>query len=338
MNLLKYDTRHIRAFQYQKPFIQFSHLQDNLLPLANILFASSASLKINNSQLQQCIHLISLLEKPSYTITITYKNNILEIFYQTPCGFNSTHSFSSENLELWHKEFTNAIKEFSLAQLYNTKYSGKTIMEQFFKELSIELPSSMQILTVNYTNEFFFIPFEFLYRYYYITINLPSEGSNSKEIELIKNIAIMYDPDLELAQEESLYMFKLLEKRGFVFNNQQPDVALISAHGQIVNHKSMLQNTTLQELTHEINPQLIIFNTCLIGQQNSGIIQEFINKKTITIASPFFTLCSKTIFSPLLRFLTNTSTQSITIAFWILKIFYPNIYQYFRIYIPTDKQ
>ncbi|MGL5956331.1 MAG: hypothetical protein ACRC0X_06990, partial [Brevinema sp.] len=58
-------------------------------------------------------------------------------------------------------------------------------------------------------------------------------------------------------------------------------------------------------------------------------------KGSIVIASPFYTLCEKTIFGPLLRFLNNSS--HIWTAFCLLKIFYPKIYKYFRIYFPNKK-
>jgi hypothetical protein len=161
-------------------------------------------------------------------------------------------------------------------------------------------------------------------------------SSINAQIARIHRAAIMYDPDLDLSKEESLYTLKLLEKRAYILDQHNPDLVLVSAHGMIDQDKSYLVNKVLESLVLEKSPKVIIFNSCLLAQCPQGIIQNFLDKGCVVIASPFYTLCNKTIFGPLLRFLNDSSGDSVWKALMILKIFYPRIYRYFRIYIPYN--
>ncbi len=321
MLLLRYDTQHIRAFQKDSSSIKFSHFQDDLLPLAPTLFAKSTSIKITSKQIDHCL---SFLQREIYKINISYQNGELTI--TTP---HKQKTLSVAHTNYWGNLFIEQTKNFSISNYFNVNHQGQFIMEEFLKEFDISL--SPKTLHIHYTDEFFFIPFEFVYKYFYVKIFLPSP--NNPTPSPIKDVSILHDPNLELALDESLYTVQLLEKRNLhLTKNNTPDLALISAHGIIDNNHSLLENPTTQSLTTYLSPKIIVFNSCILAQQPQGIIQHFLDQGTIVIASPFYTLCEKTIFSPLLRFITDT--KSIWIAFCMLRIFYPNIYQYFRIYFP----
>ncbi len=321
MLLLSYDTRHIRVMDRNTP-VEFSHFQDDLLPLAPTLFAKSASIKITQKQIDHCL---SFLQREIYKISISYKNNELTI--TTP---HKQKTLSSAHTKYWENLFIEQTKSFSISNYFGITHQGTFIMEEFLKEFDI--PLSPKILHIHYIDEFFFIPFEFVYKYFYVKIFLPSQ--NNPTPSPIQNISILHDPNLELSIDESLKSFKvLLEKRFFrLVKNNTPDLALISAHGIIDNNISRLENTETQSQTTYLSPKVIVFNSCILAQQPHGVIQHFLDQGTIVIASPFYTLCEKTIFLPLLRFVTDT--KSIWIAFCMLRVFYPNIYQYFRIYFP----
>ncbi len=322
MLLLTYDTQHIRVLEKNSSSFEFSHFQDELLPLAPTLFDNSTSIKIAQKQIDHCI---SFLQREIYKINISYKNGELTI--TTP---HKQKTLSPAHTNYWSNLFIEQTKNFSVSNYFELTHQGQFIMEEFLKEFDISL--SPKILHIHYIDEFFFIPFEFVYKYFYVKIFLPS--TNNPTPSPIKDVSILYDPNLELAQDESLYtIYLLLEKRNLhLTKNNTPDLALISAHGTIDNNISKLENPETQSQTTYLSPKIIVFNSCLLAQQPQGIIQHFLDQGTIVIASPFYTLCEKTIFSPLLRFITDT--KSIWTAFCMLRIFYPNIYQYFRIYFP----
>ncbi len=321
MLLLRYDTKHIRAFKKDISSIKFSHFQDDLLPLAPTLFAKSSSIKITPKQIDCCV---SFLQREIYKINISYQNHSLTV--TTP---HKQTTLSPAHTNYWRNLFTTQTQDFSIYNYFNVRHQGQFIMEEFLKEFDISL--SPKILHVHYIDEFFFIPFEFVYKHFYVKIFLPS--TNNPTPSPIKNVTILYDPNLELSLDESVYTTQLLEKRNLLLiKNNTPDLALISAHGTINNHTSKLENPEIHSLTTYLTPKIIVFNSCILAQQPHGIIQHFLNQGTIVITSPFYTLCEKTIFSPLLRFITDT--KSIWTTFCMLRIFYPNIYQYFRIYFP----
>ncbi|MGL4676984.1 MAG: hypothetical protein ACRCWI_04890 [Brevinema sp.] len=329
MNLLRYDTRHIRVFQENLSFIKFSHFQDELLPIADSLFAQSSSIKITPKQIQNCFPLLELNQ--AYLITIYHKNNDLLFDIQTP-NFSHQYSLSKADQQYWSHLFSEQIEIFSRSDYLGIVHQGQSIMESFFEQLGIPLPSIPTILEISYRENFYFIPFEFLYPYFFVKVFIVSKTGLLLP-KMIHSTSIMFDPNLELAYEESLYILKLLEKRSLQLNNKKAELLLVSAHGATSEGRSYLENQTLESLIIELSPHIVIFNSCVLARQPQGIIQHFIDKGTIVIASPFYTLCKKTIFAPILRFITNSGNT--WTAFCLLKIFYPKIYKYFRIYFPS---
>ena len=331
--LLKYDTQHIRVFSHDEQFMKLSHYEDDLLMIADFLFAQSAALKVSDKQIQQCHNLVKGLQNPAYRMVINYDKARLS-FSVSYLENHYEYSFTEEQIICWQELFSESTKSFTIADNFDLPHHGKKIMILFFKELKIPIPSSLTVLEVCYSNQFFFIPFEFLYSVFmvkqYINSFIDTQSSE------IHRAAIMYDPDLKLSKEESLYTLKLLEKRSYRFDQQNPDLVLVSAHGMIDQEKSFLVNEVLESLVLEKSPKVIIFNSCLLAQCPQGIIQSFLDKGCVVIASPFYTLCHKTIFGPLLRFLNNSSGDSVWKALIMLKVFYPRIYRYFRVYIPYN--
>ena len=331
--LLKYDTQHIRVFSHDEQFIKLSHYEDEFLMIADCLFAQSATLKVSDKQMQECHDLVNALKKQQYRMVINYDNTHLS-FSVSYLENHYEYSFTEEQIICWQELFIESTKSFATADNFNLPHHGKKTMILFFEELQIPIPSSLTVLEVYYTNQFFCIPFEFLYGVFMVKQYIPS--SIDTELSKIHRVAIMYDPDLELSKEESLNTLKLLEKRAYILDQHNPDLVLVSAHGMIDQDKSYLVNDVLESLVLEKSPKVIIFNSCLLAQCPQGIIQNFLDKGCVVIASPFYTLCNKTIFGPLLRFLNDSSGDSVWKALMMLKIFYPRIYRYFRIYIPYN--
>lgn len=329
--LLKYDTQHIRVFSHDDQFMKLSHYEDDFLMIADCLFAQSATLKVSDKQIQQCHDLVNALQIPHYRIVINYDNTHLN-FSVSYLENHYEYSFTEEQIICWKELFAESTRSFATADNFDLPHHGKKIMILFFKELQISIPSSLTVLEVYYPNQFFFIPFEFLYSIFMVKQYINSSiNVQSSEID---RVAIMYDPDLELSKEESLYTLKLLEKRSYRLDQQDPDLILVSAHGMIDQSKSFLVNDVLESLVEERLPKVIVFNSCLLAQCPQGVIQTFLDKGCVVIASPFYTLCNKTIFGPLLRFLNNSSGDGVWKTLILLKVFYPRIYIYFRIYIP----
>ena len=329
--LLKYDTQHIRVFSHDEQFIKLSHYEDEFLMIADCLFAQSATLKVSDKQIQECHNLVNGLKNDPYRMVIKYDKAHLN-FSVSYLEKHYEYSFTEEQIFCWQELFTESTKSFATADNFNLPHHGKKTMILFFEELQIPIPSSLTVLEVYYPNQFFYVPFEFLYGIFMVKDYMPS--SVDTEISKIHRVAIMYDPDLKLSKEESLYMLKLLEKRSYILDQHNPDLVLVSAHGMVDQDKSYLVNDVLESLILEKSPKVIVFNSCLLAQCPQGIIQTFLDKGCVVIASPFYTLCHKTIFGPLLRFLNDTSGDSVWKSLMMLKIFYPRIYRYFRIYIP----
>ena len=329
--LLKYDTQHIRVFSHDEQFMKLSHYEDSFLMIADCLFAQSSTRKVSDKQIQQCHDLVNGLKNPHYRMIINYDKAHLS-FSVSYLENHYEYFFTEEQIICWQELFTESTKSFTIADNFNLPHHGKKTMILFFKELQIPIPPSLTVLEVFYSNQFFYIPFEFLYSVFmvkqYIHSSIEAQSSN------IQRAAIMYDPDLKLSKEESLHMLKLLEKRAYRLDQHDPDLVLVSAHGMIDQNKSYLVNDVLESLVEEKLPKIIIFNSCLLAQCPQGIIQSFLDKGCVVIASPFYTLCNKTIFGPLLRFLNNTSGDSVWKALMMLKVFSPRIYRYFRVYIP----
>ncbi len=329
--LLKYDTQHIRVFSHDDQFMKLSHYEDSFLEIADCLFAQSATLKVSDKQIHQCHDLVNGLKNDPYRMVIKYDKAHLNfsVFYLKN---HYEYSCTEEQILCWQELFTESTRSFTTADNFDLPHHGKKTMILFFEELQIPIPSSLTILEVYYPNQFFFIPFEFLYSIFMVKHYIQS--SNDTQFSRIHKVAIMYDPDLELSKEESLYTLKLLEKRSYSLDQHDPDLVLVSAHGMIDQHKSFLVNDVLESLVLEKSPKVIIFNSCLLAQFPQGIIQNFLDQSCVVIASPFYILCHKTIFGPLLRFLNNTSGDSVWKSLLMLKVFYPRIYRYFRVYIP----
>ncbi|MGL5956368.1 MAG: hypothetical protein ACRC0X_07185, partial [Brevinema sp.] len=319
MYLLRYDNRHIRVFQNHKNFIKFSHFQDELIPITDSLFAQSSSIKISSSQIQRCFALLETTDP--YLITIYYQQEELLFDIHTP-NFSVKQSLSKIQQQYWSHLFFQQTKNFAQFDYLGIAHQGQFIMERFFEELQIPIPKTLTILEISYPEDFYFIPFEFLYNYFFVKIFITAKQETLSP-KMIQTVSIMFDPDLELAYEESFSILKLLEKRAFRLDHKTADLLLVSAHGAINHTLSYLENQTLESLITEFSPHLVIFNSCELAYQPSGIIQHFLDKGSIVIASPFYTLCEKTIFGPLLRFLNNSS--HIWTAFCLLKIFYPKI-------------
>ncbi len=333
-NLLKYDTQHVRVFNRDNQFMKFSHYEDRLLVIADSLFAQSSTLKVSDKNIQQCHDLIDSLENNHYYMVINYDNTHLSF----TISYEKNHYeyvLTQKQLIYWQELFQESTKSFTMADNFDLPHHGKKIMILFFKELQIPIPTSLTVLKIYYSNQFFFIPFEFIYSIFivkhYIISAVKIQSSR------IHSASIMYDPELELSKDESLHTLKLLEKRSYILDYKTPDLILVSAHGGVDQYKSYLLNDVLESLLEQNSSKIIIFNSCLLAQCTQGLIQNFLDKGCVVIASPFYTLCQKTIFGPLLRFLNNSSGDSVWMSLILLKIFYPRIYRYFRIYIPYKK-
>ena len=336
MYLLKYDTHHIRAFVSNQDFIEFSHYVDDLLPLADILFTSSSSLKISSQRLKNSKILLNILQKPPSTLILHYDQTKLQIkFISSERYIEKT--ISEDRVLHWRNVFQKDVTNFSLNASFNLPHQGPKNILLFLEELGIVIESHLELWEVFYPEDFFFVPFEFenrlLIRHKVPYTDILYRG---QECLPIKKVSIMFDPELVLSKEESSYTLKLLEKRSFKLDRENSNILLVSAHGTIHQGLGLLENETLEELIKEQDPEVIVFNSCVLAQETKGILEHFLSKGSKVIASPFYTLCEKTIFSPLLRFLSHTSNDKVWKSFAILKIFYPNIYRYFRYLEPYE--
>ncbi len=323
MKLLRYDTRNVRSFKSDGDFIKPDGFFNNLLPLARELFANSSSLNILPKQMSQCSELAEYLSAAHSNIIISWNEHLEMVFAFE--GVYASRRLDRKSAEKWHDIFMELCGAFSLYNSLGKDYDCKSKVEEFFSELEISIPKG--ILRVRYTDNFYFIPFEFLDMYVYIEMKA---GQNALCTKNLKQVSIHYDPDLHTAESESRHTVELLKLRNFRLNYKDPELLLVSTHSSVANGKSYLINEELEKRVRLVSPKLAVFNSCIIAHQPAGLIQHFLDKGSLVIASPFFTLCSKTIFSPLLRFLE----KDVLTAFFLIRIFYPDIYKYFRIYIP----
>ncbi len=321
MKLLRYDTHRIRTFVREGDFIKFEGFSDFLKPIADLMFANSNSLYITKKQMKDCRELASVKGRDELEISF---NKDLNIVFKS--GGNAVfRTMDEDKAAEWQNRFQGLCGAFSMANYLNKSHKGREVLEEFLSELDIK-PSG-KILKIKYMDKFYFAPFEFLDLYFYIEMPALKNAESTKEL---KQISIYYDPELHTAESESMHFVELIKLRNYKLNTKNPELLLVSTHSRIENGISRLDNEELEKRIKLLKPKLVIFNSCVIAQNPEGIVQYFLDMGCTVLASPFYTLCSKTIFSPIFRFLDG----DILTTFFLVKIFYPKIYKYFRIYIP----
>jgi len=322
--LLKYDNNHIRAYYKDKDFIQFSHFEDRLLPLVKVLFVTSASICLTTRQIDLCYYLIDK-NTADYQLILDYQQSL----HISLSSSNLQYDYEMDQIrcQYWQDIFNNDADNFSLYNVLGLQSQGKSNLYKFLKEIKFPIPKYPCKMKILYKNRYFFIPIEFSSLFF--VVHVIEDEYNYKNTDL-KNVSIMYDPDLQFAYEDSLNILKIIEKCNLSLNMSNPDILLISAHG-IIDKESHLENKELELLIESQTPKITIFNSCLLGRKYKGIISDFIQKESMIIASPYYILANKTIFPPMLRFLYDL--DCIYYTFQIMKIFYPNIGKYFRLFI-----
>lgn len=325
--LLKYDTQHVRVFRYKNGFIEFLYFQDELLLLSDLLFSHSSSLIISREQLKKLfeylnissVHNLFLYHADSGELVVQHLNPEKESIY----------TLEKSRVKYWSDIFRRETEKFSTFQNFSLPYFGRNYLENFLKEVGLVIPENITILKIFYYGKFFFIPFELIYDCFLIEHIVP--GDVCKGRKLIKKVGMFLDPDLEVSKREFLDMRALIEKRGFLFSNKNPDLLLISAHG-MRGECSKLKNEALEAKVRELCPEIIVFNSCALGQEFEGLIAFCMSKGIKVIASPFDVLSNKTILGPILKFIKFSDKEHVWHTFLMLRIFYPTIYSYFRYY------
>ncbi|MGL4561403.1 MAG: hypothetical protein ACRCV0_03835 [Brevinema sp.] len=303
--------------------------------LAPYLFSYSAHLPFSQQKLEKYRALVNALQQKSqYTLTIYYDDDLIFTFQNQEQKITS--SMSSQRAFYWSDQFHQATKMASIYDSLNVNDQREELLLRFLEEMGISFPQEFFILNVIYQGRYFYVPFEFLSgkvlpKHIFCCLDTITQQSIHSQERL--KFAMMFDPDLATSYPESLKVLKLLEIKDFSFDQQYPDIILVSAHGAIDEKSNFLENKSLEEIIKNISlPKIIIFNCCLLAQKHEGIIKYFTDQGTDVIASPFYTLADKTIFPALLRFFIPNGNMFEIFA--VAGIFYPRLFRYFR-YITT---
>lgn len=315
MILLRYDTRHIRAFRREGDFLKPDSFFDELLPLAPGLFASSSSLRLNASLMQKLLQLSRLLKTPPVN---------LEVLRHSPLRLRlgeKEYALDLERTEFWRKVFAEDTGFHTAACRFGLPHQGKQHLEAFFAELGITLPPA--ILAVE--EKGFFLPLEFLAGSvfcFHKKRGVPASGKWG-------SLHLLYDKNLLYAQEDAERVAYLIQKRGVRSDAQNPDILLVADHGHA---DGRLENFVLEEKVLAFKPRLTVVNSCSAAQG------AFAHKMAgACILSPYETEADKSVFAPLLRFLQGLGNRDLFTAFTLACLFYPNMANYYRIYLPTNK-
>ncbi|MGL4389143.1 MAG: hypothetical protein ACRCTJ_07110 [Brevinema sp.] len=329
--LLNFDGRHIRSFETKDNFLSFVSFEDELKELAPYLFTLSADITISPTTLQKCYQLASAQKNHHYSLSIFYDSDLKFVFQRNDSS--DTYKMSHERFKYWQEQFYRISQEFTLYHIVGIRAHHIDIIINFFEELELKIPDYYFLCDVIYEDKYIYIPFEFL-NHRFLTQHVVKKQKNSIHARSnIHSFGMYFDPDLEGSYPESLKVLKLLEMRNFQLNQKTPNIMFVSAHGIIDEGLSLLQNQTLEAIIKDLpNPELIVFNSCLLSQEGTGIIEYFIKNNTDIIASPFYVPMEKTIFPALLRFF-SIKGDFFTI-FAVANLFNSTLSKYFR-YITT---
>lgn len=325
--LLRSDNRHIRAYTNQKNQIKFFRLEDELLPIKNNLFASSSSLKADDSEIEQ---LKNFIYAETYLVQVNYQSE-LEILIQ--CKHKKfCYILSEERTKFWKQRFIEDTELFPIYDSFGLKnHQGRNHILEFLDEIQFALPNNYIKLFITYGQEYFFIPFEFASD---LLLAIHCQNKHSDETGLFKTISLIYNKELYGAPTESEKIAYLTDKRNFIIDNVQPELLFVADHGTIENNQGKLVHNKIEEKIKNTSPKLTVLNSCHLARIKNGIIFHFLNKNSVVIASPFRTPAHKSVFSPLLKFLYGYSYNDIVNSFAITGIFYPSVRKYFRIFLP----
>lgn len=315
MTLLRYDTRHIRAFQREGDFLKPHSFFDELLPLASSLFASSSSLRLNASLMQNLRLLSGFLQTPPVK---------LEVLSHSPLRLRLAereYALEPKRSEFWRKIFAEDISLHTAACRFGLPHQGKQHLEAFFAELGMTLPRA--ILAVEEKD--FFLPLEFLAGSVFCFHKKKGAPASGKW----GSLHLLYDKNLLYALEDAERVAYLIEKRGVRSDAENPDILFVADHGHADGH---LENFVLEERVLAFKPRLTVVNSCSVAQG------AFAHKTAgACILSPYETEADKSVFAPLTRFLQGLGNRDLFVAFSLACLFYPNIANYYRLYLPTIK-